>query len=1015
MDEGAPHTHWVDGRIVDGAQPPAGESAWLRVLAVLVLLLCVDLTLSRVPAEVSTGDPNPSTSAELRDALARASAAAKTGRRSLVLVGDSVLAGDVMASELEDWRSQRVVDHMRAELSADARVSIEQVALDGLLPIDALHVLAELDRVDPRGEVELVLELNLRYFSLQYAEQDECTRPELCALGAAMLVEPRDVPGVDPILRAGVGLAEAAGLARDYLIDRTPIHRRRPQLERIELDAIAGLAVRRSDDEAASTQAEGLARVQEHYRSAALADRHTQVQALLALLDRLAASSRRATLFLTPLEDEFARTTLPGNRLGVRYAQLATLVQDHPAAADARVQIIDLDHPLFESSQFLDHVHLGPEGNRALALNLLHELGLPMATRPFEWMMVHDEDHDRTLIHRRGNGYADGGPWQALLRDVRGVAVSRDGSWIVIADTGNHSLRQLRGSQQLLERLAGKPMTAGLTDGPALDGARLTSPHSPEILGERVYFLDGKASNRVRELSDDFVRRLTWQGPTCSSYDTLEAGVSSGREWLYLLCHDDRILALDIAARRSVLMLDPRAPVLADPEHGATREYLSIEPTNDGRLLFADGSSRIWSMALRADGRARKPVRVFDNAGPELLPNEFERVYPFGFDEMRVHEIVGMEWVDRYGALLIQDEHPLGQHHRRLAHEETERIHVRLLDFETEQFLPWVKPIPHGEAFHMWNAKSANLVSYYHFGSMAIAQDDASLVWAERTRSRVFRIADGLLGIEKYGNLHTSWSKIELLNPMGTQTSKYVSSSLRPDRFMGTRHEPIPHRGPYVALMIGSSLSTMSDRLGNYSLGRVLELELQAELGYRDNIRLDLFQRTDGAAAFHLETDALEQFLDGNGPPPDVLLFELNDFDHRFFRGSKTQAQKLALLRRIEQAASRYDTLVIFFDNTAMEADDVDGLRASSVELRGLIDDIQELGFVVLQPSDWLLRELASESPWGNQPWGQAQHHGAPWAIDLTARALASMSYPLIREHLLGREPARLHERGAPE
>jgi hypothetical protein len=207
----------------------------------------------------------------------------------------------------------------------------------------------------------------------------------------------------------------------------------------------------------------------------------------------------------------------------------------------------------------------------------------------------------------------------------------------------------------------------------------------------------------------------------------------------------------------------------------------------------------------------------------------------------------------------------------------------------------------------------------------------------------------------------------------------------------------------------------MSDRIGNYSLGRVLELELQAELGYRDNIRLDLFQRTDGATAFHHATDAVEQFLEGNGPPPDVLLFELNDFHRRFFRGSKTKAQKLALLRRIEQAASRYDTLVIFFDNSAMEADDVDGLRASSVELHALIDDIQELGFVVLQPSDWLLRELASESPWGNQPWGKAQHHGAPWAIDLTARALASMSYPLIREHLLGREPARLHERGASE
>lgn len=1025
MDEGAPHTHWIDGRIVDGNEPPAGEPTWLRVVAVLVLLLCVDLALGLVPATVSTSDPNPSTSAEIRTSLRRASTAAQAGRRAVLLVGDSVLAGDVMAThEIEDWRAQRVIDHMRAELSVQsdgAQVAIEQVALDGLLPLDALHVLAELDRVDPDAEVELVLELNLRYFSAQYAEQDECTRPELCELGLAVgndEVERLGLPGVGTIVYAGTGLAEAGGLARDYLIERTPIHRRRPQLERVELDAVSGLAVRRGDEAAsvsgsagASQQTQGLARVQEHYRNATIVAEHAQVQAMHALLDRLQASRRRATLFLTPIEDEFVRATLPGNHLGTLYARLATLVHEHPAAADARVQIIDLDHPLFESSQFLDHVHLGPEGNRVLALNLLHELGVPMATRPAETMMVHDEDYDRTLIHRRGVGYADGGPWQALLREAQGVAVSRDGEWIVIADTGNHALRQLRGSMQLLERLAGKPMAAGGIDGPALDGARLTAPHSPEILGQRVYFLDGKTSNRVRELADNFVRRVIWEGPACPRYDALEAGVLEGREWLYLLCHDDRIIALDIAAGRSVLTSDPRAPVLADPEHGATREYTAIEPTNDGRLLFADGSARIWSMALRADGRARKPERVFDNAGPELLPNEFKRVYPFGFDEMRVQEIVGMEWVDRYGALLIQDQHPLGTPGKRLQREETERIHVRLLDLEHEQILPWIKPIPHGDAFHMWNAKSQNLVSYYHLGAMAIAQDDASLVWVERTRSRVFRIADGLLGIEKSGNLHTTWSKVELLNPIGTQTSIHVGSTLRPDRFMDTRHDPIPHRGPYVALMVNSSLSAISDRIGNYSLGRRLELELQAELGYRDNIRFDLFQRTASAASLTYSAGMVEEFLEGNGPPPDVLFFELNDFNHKFFRGTDTEAKRVAVLGRIERLASRYDTLLIFYDNSAMEANDRDGLRASSADLRKLIANIERLGFVVLQPSDTLLRELASESPWGSQPWGESQHHGAPWAIDLTARALASMSYPLIRAHLSGRQPARERER----
>ena len=46
-------------------------------------------------------------------------------------------------------------------------------------------------------------------------------------------------------------------------------------------------------------------------------------------------------------------------------------------------------------------------------------------------------------------------------------------------------------------------------------------------------------------------------------------------------------------------------------------------------------------------------------------------------------------------------------------------------------------------------------------------------------------------------------------------------------------------------------------------------------------------------------------------------------------------------------------------------------------------------------PSNDLLDELLRESPWGNQTWERGEHHGSPWAIDLTARALAALSAPL--------------------
>ena len=133
-----------------------------------------------------------------------------------------------------------------------------------------------------------------------------------------------------------------------------------------------------------------------------------------------------------------------------------------------------------------------------------------------------------------------------------------------------------------------------------------------------------------------------------------------------------------------------------------------------------------------------------------------------------------------------------------------------------------------------------------------------------------------------------------------------------------------------VVAAIGSSFSAISDRIGNYSLARLLELELQAELGYRDGVRLDLYQRTRSSASFKAVGSTLEAFLTAGGPPPDIVLLELHDFQHRYFRDTKTREQRLAQLAHIERLASRYDSLVIFYDNSAMIADGHDGLRASS-------------------------------------------------------------------------------------
>ena len=1004
-------THWVDGRLRDDEPTPVAP--WQQIVSVLALLWLFDFALGLRAREGSGHEAGPQGVAQLRAPLLAARDAAGAGERAIVLIGDSVLAGDVLAkARPDDWDRQRVVDHMRRGLARDSETRIEQVALDGLLPIDALHLVAELDHVDPAGEVELVVELDLRYFSAQYADQRECTRPELCELGQASL------DGGTPAL-AWRGLVDAATRARDGLLERTPVHRRRAHADVRPLDQIPGLAVDRepaTDPEPSAGEddddSEARARVREHYRSAKIdadrPERHAQLAALVALLDRAAARDRKLTLFLTPIEDTFAGRSFEPGELGRRYAALARIVNDY---ADPELSLLDLDHPLFVDAHFIDHVHLGVDGSRLLALNLVHELGLPLAERPREVEMVHPEGHDRTLVHRIDVGYAEGGAWAAMFDRAEGVAVSPDGSRIVVADTHNQVLRELRGNMQFVETLAGRPDRAARVDGPARE-ARLDRPRQPELLGDAVWWIDGKRRDALRTLERGYVHTPTLRGTPCAAYRSIRARPASEDRpaAIWALCGDSRLIHVDVEAGEARQVSDlSELPELADGKLVA----FDLSPDT---VYFADADGRLWQRPfVYADGRPRLGAwdKLFANTATELLPDSFHGGYPYAYDELRLAKVVELRYVERYGGLLVADEFPLNNNNKRIREELTERVHLRYFDLDAERILPWIKPTPHGEAHALSNRVGKQVVSYYHLGSMALAQDDASLVWVERRRSRLFRIADGLLGVAKTGNHQSTGVTIPMIQTLAG-VSATVEAQLRPDRFLAARHEPIPREGPYVALLIGSSLSSMSDRLSNYSLGRRLELELQRELGYRDLIRLDLFQLSRGAASFGQNVESFATWM-ASSVPPDVVFIEAHDLGggKHYMRTTQTRAEVVAKFTELRQLADRYDTLVVFYDLSSLEANRRDGMRSTDRETRALLDEAEALGFVVLDPGDRLLRELLTHSPWANQPFAQNQHHGAPWAIDLTARALASMVYPRLHEFFRDRVPARERERPA--
>ncbi|KIG13887.1 hypothetical protein DB30_07440 [Enhygromyxa salina] len=1049
--------HWRSGEIIDASDGGGGSSSpWTRILAVLALVWLFDLVLGHgmTPAD---NTPTPEDRRGLRRVLRRA---ADDPGRSVLLIGDSVMAGDVMAGRVQGWEQQRVIDHMAAELAPEAALGLHQIALDGMLPIDIEHVVAELDRVDPEGRVEVVLELNLRYFSAAYAEQQACSREVLCEL--APMLAPGSQGTLDYAWR---GLAEGAGWLDDVLLDGAPVHRRRVALgERPRLDTVYGLAVPRASDPADAgevdaglvhAQAQAAGRVLEHYRSATVAGTgpaNAQVAALRRTLSRLHDRGRRSLIFVTPLADGFAEQATPGPKLGALHSQLGALVHDF---ADPRLRFVDLDHPLFVEDLFIDHCHLWPSGNRLLALNLLHELSAPMRSRPPEAAMVVAEDVDQTLVSRVDQGYAEGAAWQALFDAPDGIDTNDDGSWIVVADTQNHMLRQLRGHMRVVEPLAGKAGKRGGVDGSSTRAARLYRPRHPTILADAVVFIDGLRRERVRivdhakRADHGRVRTLTWAGPRCTAYRRLRArdGV------LYMLCDDGRLLSVGLDVQpgadatitgeaRELLtpFLAPAwvrggtvevAPAEVAPNGATADEVTGPTPSEvtrptaparqlarahrfdvapGGRLFFSDQHQRIWAAKLTEDGGALagEPQLAFSNTSASLLPWEDRETFPFDFDQLGLAAITDLRWVERYGGLLIADEHPLAPKKAdpRIHRELSERVHLRFFDLEAEQIYPWVKPIPHGEAYALWNARANAVVSYFHRGSYVVAQKNASLIWVERDRSRLFRLSDGLLGLIKFGNRNGLWAKVELYDTIANVAPDAALAAFRPDRYFDDRTESFARGGPYLGVMVGSSLTTLVDRIGNYSLGRRLELELQRELGYRDNLRFDLFQRTAPSASLKSEVGMVDKLVSA-GLGFDVIFVEINDHGGRFLRDTPKRKDWLAQLSRLERLASKSGALVILFDNTALDADGRDGLRASAATTHELLEAGRMLGFLVLEPSDRMLRDLLVESPWGTQPWGHSEHHGAPYAIDRTAEVLAALSYPRISRFLAGREPAR--------
>ncbi|HEO70063.1 MAG TPA: hypothetical protein ENN80_02295, partial [Candidatus Hydrogenedentes bacterium] len=708
-------TLWAGPHIIDGFHRP--KHPFALAAAILALVVAIDLLLAAAlykdPAHVHIAVENDT---DVRCLLRHMK---RLPEPVWLLIGDSVLAGDVMAGTVEDWRRHRVIDYMAREKAPQAPDAFRQIALNGLLPVDIARILAELDRIDPQGRIPVAIELTVRDFSPQYAALDMCTRDWLNNVAVPTVRDGR-ITWL-PWIRVQF---QAVG---EWLGAHMPIyrhHRRIPWSVSLGEETNLATPIRA---EAPPSRLAGMARLRVHYCDLVL-DASTQIDALRECVARLKARNRRAVFFSIPLNDDFVADVVTPQDYGQAIAAMDRIVANPPVP---NITLVHLDHSLFVPSLFIDHCHLFPDGNRLLAINLLHQMGIPLKDAPPRGEMVYPEEADTTLVWSAFRGDTDGAPWQARFRHPADIDVNEQNR-IVVADRRNHCIRQLSGTLQTVRTIAGQPGIPGGNDGPARQAAFLF-PEALCLLGDTVYVADNRGA-RLRRIKDGHVvTEYGLEGPEWSAISVLR----SHNDRLYLLDAGDRILEYTPKTHATRIALERVG--------AASLTTFCIAP--DGRCFVADSENHLWRTdALPVD----IPPELFHRNKGALFVPEGQETFPIPLERLELRDVRDLCYVARYDGLLIQDRDPPKND---FPSGPTETIHLRFLRFADDLVYPWLKPRTFGGAYIMHNERSDSYVSLFHEGSMALQQNTAALFYLEHERSRLFVINDGVWGTAKISNL----------------------------------------------------------------------------------------------------------------------------------------------------------------------------------------------------------------------------------------------------------------------
>ncbi|MBI3119870.1 MAG: hypothetical protein HYZ00_14350, partial [Candidatus Hydrogenedentes bacterium] len=833
---------WQGSRIVDGFVRP--RRPWAFLAGVFALVLFADVVLeaalqeqrSALDLEVNNGE-------DLRHQLQRT---VDDPAQPWLLVGDSVLAGDVLAGKAKEWRNRRIVDYMRQEKSDRYPDMFYQVALNGLLPTDIRAIVTELDRLDPQGRVRLVVQLNPRYFSKYYSGLRDTTRAWLGRDTQAVAAW-----GEVNWVKWAVQEVRNGGL---WLKEHAPVYRHAAWLHWPPGDFPVRLTPKGQTEARAGGALLGAVRIREHYTGLNLSVASRQVQALMDIHRRLEARGRQGLFFLTPLNDSFLDELSGPDAYGRTVAQIRAIFGNDTGL----VRFVNLDHPLFTPEMFLDHCHLWPDGNRLLAMNLLHEMNIAVHQMPDVQQTAYTEDPEQALVWNTARGYADGAGWQALFKRPRGLVVAGPNR-LLIADTENHCLREVIGARPIVRTLAGLPGASGYKDGKA-EEALLSAPAYPCLLNGALYFIDRQGA-LLRRYEDGLVfTEYVAQGPAWRALNMLRA-------------HDGCLYALD--QKSTILRYAPQTHetrvVYASRPEASVRAF-DISP--DGRLFVVDNRNRVALYRLGAEqdtGPVTSPQIIFPNEATELIAAD--DYFPLPFDRVQLREVLDIRYIRRYDGLLVQDYlAPKKLYEEEVSRGEawsfSEGVQLRFLRLADNMVYPWRYPSAR-ESEMLYNAATESHISPFRIGSLAVDPDTAATYYLERDRSYLFRMEDGLWGAAKYSNDTPVRYGLNLL----ATTGEFVRLTVHPEQFLTQRDAVLPKRGPFLALFLGSSMTGMSDLTGQLSLLHLASSELERNLGYCEGVRLETLVRNQAGAKVDDSVRAFEDFVAGGGRA-DVPMLE---------------------------------------------------------------------------------------------------------------------------------------------